>query len=483
MKPLAASGPLGAAALLLLAFHLDASAQVSTAAGGGRDPAAEGGRGPAPTAGGEDVLHIDLASVLRLADQRNLDIAIYVQRVAEASAQLAGAKVLAVPTLRIGGSYGRHGGTLQETSGQVVDADRTARFTGLGAGAVGAGDLRSPGVALEVDLADAIFRPLVARQNQAAMQAASTANRDEVLVDVASAYLRLLEARDEARVAQESLGRATDLASLTASYAAAGEGLQADAEMAAVQPLLWQQRQADAAARVEAATAALARLLHLEPAVRLEPMDASVPLLEIFGADEKLDDLIARALEARPETDVLEAQIAAAEGEVKAQKYRYYVPSVALGYSAGDFGGGPASASESSGHRDDLTLQLYWQLDNFGFGNRARVNERQSQLSRIELERDKLHDRIIAEVREDFARISSLREQVRLTEAAVRRAEQAYSLQRTRIFDRQGLPIEALQAMQTLATADLAHLAAVADFSIAQIRLHTALGNPLDSRY
>ena len=53
----------------------------------------------------------------------------------------------------MGGSYNRHHGTLQETSGNVVDADRAARFGGFGAGAVGAGDLQAPGVALAVDLA------------------------------------------------------------------------------------------------------------------------------------------------------------------------------------------------------------------------------------------------------------------------------------------------------------------------------------------
>jgi outer membrane protein TolC len=42
------------------------------------------------------------------------------------------------------------------------------------------------------------------------------------------------------------------------------------------------------------------------------------------------------------------------------------------------------------------------------------------------------------------------------------------------------LPLEALQAMQTLAAAELAQVDVDAAYSLAQLRLHTALGNPID---
>jgi outer membrane protein TolC len=171
------------------------------------------------------VLQIDLPTALRLADERNLDVAIYLERIAEASAEVAQARTLAVPSIRIGASRDRHTGNIQETGGQVLDVDRASRFSGIGMRA-------------EVDIADAIFAPLVAKQNRAAVTAASTANRHEVFVDVATAYVRLLQSRAETGIVQRVLERAVDLATLTADYAEAGEGLLADAEMAAVQPLL-----------------------------------------------------------------------------------------------------------------------------------------------------------------------------------------------------------------------------------------------------
>jgi outer membrane protein TolC len=422
-----------------------------------------------PAAVGSETLPIDLTTALRLADERNRDIALFVARIDEAAARAAQARALAVPTLRAGSTYDRHHGNLQETSGVVVDVDRVSRYTSLGVG-------------LGVDLADAIFRPLAARQVRAAATAAASANRHQVFAEVAAAYLRLVQARAEQAIVQSALDRAVDLAKLTADYAESGEGLPSDAEMAAVQPLLLQQRAAAVEERAATAAAELARLLHLEPAVRPEPLDRSVPVLSIFSGSEAVDELIARALDARPENEQLEALVGAAEAELSAERYGFFIPSVALNFTTGEFGGAPGSSVHDTGHRDDLTLMLYWQLDSFGLGNRARRDERIAQLRQIGLQRDRLRDAIAAEVRETHARLRSSELQMELAAATVERARASYELSRTRIYDQQGLPLEALAAMQTLASAELAALDTRTSYSLAQIRLHTALGNPLDVR-
>lgn len=427
----------------------------------------------------DGVLRIDLPAALRLADERNLDLAIYVERVAEATAKVAQARTLAVPTLRVGASANRHDGNLQETGGNVVDADRSARFRGFGAGAVGAGDLPQAGLSVSVDIADAIFQPLVARQNRAAISASAAANRRSVLVDVAAAYFDWLRARSELNIIGDALTRAVDLATLTASYAEAGEGLRADAEMAAVQPLLWEQRRLAAEERVEVAVAELARLLHLEPGVRLEPLEEGIPSIEIFDGRETVEDLIAQAVLGRPETEQLDALVAAAEDDLTAQRYGWFIPSVGLSYSSGDFGGGPGSTIANTGHRDDLSLMLYWQFEGLGMGNRARIDEKRARLRQTSLERDKLRDAIVAEVRRGYARVASLRQQLTFVGPAVVSARSAYELHRDRIYDQQGLPLEALQAMQALATAELARVEVQAAHSLAQLRLHTAIGNPV----
>jgi outer membrane protein TolC len=429
---------------------------------------------------GQQVLAIDMATALRLADERNLDVALYLERVAEASAEVTQSRTLAVPTLRIGASYNRHSGGLQETGGQVLDVDRVSQFRGLGVGAVGAGDLPRAGVSLELDVADAIFDPLAARQNRAAAQAASEANRQAVLLDVATAYLHLLQARMEASIAAESLERAEELASQTQDYADTGEGLPADAELAAVQPLVWQQKRRAAQEAVEASTTALVRLLHLDPEVRLEPSEKAVPVIDIYGSDDDLNSLITRALAARPETEQYEALVDAAQTKLTAERYGLFVPRVSLNYSSGEFGGAPGSSIDDFGHREDLSLMLYWQFDQFGFANRGRMEQKRSQLRQIEYQRDRLRDVIVSEVREAYARVMSFDEQRQLAAEASERAERAYDLNRERIFQNEGLPLEALQAMQALADVQLMQLEATVGYSQAQIELNTALGNPVN---
>jgi outer membrane protein TolC len=421
----------------------------------------------AGAAAAAETLSIDLGAALRLADERNLDVAIYYQRVAAASAALAETRLLAVPSLRVGSQSDRHEGTIQEVGGNVIDADRASRFTGVGATA-------------GIDIAAAIFEPLAARQNLDAVRAAATANRHRVLVDVATAYLRLLQAYAEARAADAALERANDLAELTARYAEAGEGLLADAEMAALQPLLWQQRQLAARENQEAAAADVVRLLHLDRGVRIEPTEQDVPALDLYGDGQDVERLIDGAISDRPEREQLDSLFAAAEDSLKAQKYGLFIPRVGLAYGSGDFGGGPGSSIANTAHRDDLSLQLYWQFDAFGLGHRARVDAKEARLREIGLERDKLHDAIVAEVRAAYASVQSWRGQLPLAVGAVQHAADAYERNRERIYNQQGLPLEAQAAMQALATAELARIDAIVGYDLAQIRLHTALGNPLE---
>ncbi|HET7131801.1 MAG TPA: TolC family protein, partial [Gammaproteobacteria bacterium] len=107
-----------------------------------------------------ETLPIDFATALRLADERNLDVAIYYQRVAAATAALSQARLLALPQIRVGGTYDAHHGAIQDTTGLVFDADRASRFVGVGAN-------------VGVDVADAIFKPLAARRRLTALEASA----------------------------------------------------------------------------------------------------------------------------------------------------------------------------------------------------------------------------------------------------------------------------------------------------------------------
>jgi outer membrane protein TolC len=422
---------------------------------------------------------IDLAAALRLADEQNLDIALYYEDVEQASMDLSSARYLALPTIRAGGSYNRHSGPLQETSGQVIDVNRDSRYLGLGSGAVGAGNPQLAGIALEVDIADAVFEPLVAKQQLSAARAASVVNRHNVLLQVASAYYRLVQKHAELSIANQSLRRAEDLARLTGDFAEIGQGLVADAELASLQQKINEQRVAMASEMANSAAVELAWLLHLSNDVHLVPADESMPVLSLFEGDETVDELITAAISNRPDVGQQNALIEAAEEEVNAAKYGPLIPRVSASYSVGNFGGSSGSGIDDVASREDFLLMLYWQLDNLGLSDRNEYKRNRSSLKQAEIQKDKVLDQINSEIRNIFMRVKTNRQLLSLSEAAVMHARGAYELNRQRIYDNAGLPLEALAAMQALAEAERTHIEAIVNLNISQIQLHTALGNPV----
>ncbi len=421
---------------------------------------------------------IDLPTALRLADAQNTEISLAQERIEEALAQLEQADLLLVPTLSAGASYHKHDGRIQETDGTVLEASRSSGYAGLGAGALGAGPILVPGVRLQTDLADAIFLPLVGRQTVRAREAQSRAVRNSVLLEVVVAYEELLRAYGARAIARESLENAADLAHLTEQYARTGEGLQSDAERAAVEQAVREQQGERASEEAAVRSAQLVELLRLDPLVQLEPIDPAIAPLHLVPGDRPLAELIATALENRPELEQNRALVQAACGRLRQAKYGPLLPTLVLNYSVGEFGGGPATTIGNSSDRSDLDAMAYWDIKNLGLGDRALTRERRSQYRQAQTAETAALDRIASEVTQANAQVASRRKRVDLAEAAVTRALNSVRLNRARIYEKQGLPIEALQSIESLASSRQEYLDAVIDYNQAQFRLYTALGQP-----
>ena len=71
------------------------------------------------------------------------------------------------------------------------------------------------------------------------------------------------------------------------------------------------------------------------------PADSTPPLVEIFSGAEDVAELVARAQRDRPETEQTAALLAAAEDDLSAERYGWFVPSVGFNVTSGRFGGGP----------------------------------------------------------------------------------------------------------------------------------------------
>src|SRR5262245_54662995 len=142
---------------------------------------------------------LDLGIALTLAGVENPTVNLARERVQEALAQQLAARSLLLPSVSGGGNLRLHQGPLQRSSGEVRQVnDLQSLYLGAGAGAIGSGPPAVPGVRLFAHLGDAAYEPLAARQRVTSRRSDAQAVQNQILLEVAVAYLELIGA--EARI-------------------------------------------------------------------------------------------------------------------------------------------------------------------------------------------------------------------------------------------------------------------------------------------
>jgi outer membrane protein TolC len=436
---------------------------------------------------GDRPLPINLPTALRLADSRPIDIAVATQRIQQAAAQLERANVLWLPTVFVGPDYFRHDGQIQDVQGNVFGTSKTSFLFGVGPYMVFA-------------VSDAVFEPLAARQVVRAREAGLQAARNDSFLAVAEAYFNVQQARGEWAGAEDAARRAADVARRAEALA---QGLAPPLEGARARAELARRRQAVhlAGERWRTAGAELMRLLRLDPAAAVEPLEPPHLTVTLLPLDRPVDDLIAVGLTNRPELAAQQALVQATLQRLRQEKLRPLVPSVLLRgastpvvgtLAAGVFGGGLNGSLNNFGMRSDFDLQVLWELQNFGLGNRARINERKAENQLALLELFRTQDRVAAEVvqaynqaKEAAARRteaeSGLKEALELADKSVKGMTQTRTLRGTEgsvVTILVIRPQEVVAAVQALAQAYTDYYGAAADYNRAQFRLYRSLGQP-----
>jgi outer membrane protein TolC len=437
----------------------------------------------------EKPLPINLPSALTLSNARPIDVVAATEQIQVALAQLQQARVLWLPTITVGFDYNRHDGKIQDALGNVLDANRGSVMFGAGTGI---------GNAAIVNVNDAIFAPLVARQTVRARQADLQAAQNDSLVAVTDAYFTVQQARGELAGAIEVTRRTQDLVQRTRKLATGDAGLVPELEATRADAELSRRQQVEELARERwrVTSTELVRILRLDPSTQLDPVEPPQLRVELIDSTRTVDDLIPIALSTRPELASRQAQVQATLALLRQEKLRPLVPSVLLrGWStpvtgtlaAGVFAGGTNGSLGNSGLRGDIDLQLLWQFDNLGFGNRARTHQREAENRLAVVELFRVQDRVAAEVAQSYARMQEAARRVEIAEKGVRLAVDSADKnlaalgQVRRVGEVNQLvvrPQEAVAAVQALAQAYADYYTAVADSNRAQFQLYRALGHP-----
>jgi len=422
---------------------------------------------------------LDLGAALARVAGYNPQVAFAAARYREACARLEAARVLWLPSIRAGVSYNKHEGTLQEANGDVLDASRSALATGMGVGASGTGSPAVPGLLATFRLTDAIYQPLIAGNAAAAQREAARTTTQELLLETALAYLDLLAALQRQSIAEATLQNAQQLADLTAAFAASGQGQQSDADRARAELMLRKNDVTRAEEDVRVVSARLTELLHWDPTIVVQPEEPALAPIELVDQQVPLTELLARGLSCRPELAESRYLVAEAAQRYRRERTAPLLPSTLLGISYDGFGGGPGDDVANFRDRFDLDALAYWEVRNFGLGERAARNEARARCDQARFRQVQLMDQVAREVSQAHAQVQSRRGQIAEAERAVQAASESYRRNLERIRNGQGLPIEALQAIQALDAAWREYLRAVLSYDEAQFRLERALGWPM----
>ena len=209
-----------------------------------------------------------------------------------------------------------------------------------------------------------------------------------------------------------------------------------------------------------------------------------------------LDELMPIALTNRPELASQRAMIQAAEQSIRQEKNRPLLPMFLLtGFQSpgqmrmqGEvFGLGKGAKMNNWSLRDDVSLQLVWQLEGLGLGNLARIKKARGMESEQIVVLRRMQDAIAAEVTRAQAELQSAAVRVVEAERSMRAAMITFEgnyegLAQTQRFGNVLIqvyrPQEAVMALENLLTSYDQYFATVAEYNRAQFELFHALGYP-----
>ena len=243
---------------------------------------------PAPLEPTDFRFPINLATALRLSDARPLIVAAAQASVWVAEAQLTRAKVLWVPSALLGVDYIRHDGGGPDFNKGIMTAPSVNFF------------YAGPSLYQSVNLTDAIYEPLAARQVLNARHWDVQSAKNDALLQTADAYFRVHQYRGMYAGALYTVARGHDLVERIAQLS---KELVPRVEVERARNMLVDLEQRAVSARQEwrVQSANLTQVLRLDPRAVVVPLEHDHAQVTLIDPARPLDDLMPIALTNRPE--------------------------------------------------------------------------------------------------------------------------------------------------------------------------------------
>jgi outer membrane protein TolC len=406
-------------------------------------------------------LPVSFDTVLRLTQDQNGQINLARERIRQAGAEKELAQKRWLPDLYTGISYYRHEGGIQNEDGTLQHSSFGALFGGLEVGG-------------RLDLRDLAFQKIDAERRLWQQKGELSRLTSENLLDAGGTYIDLLTARTSEGIQAILLKDLAALLTTGEKLALVDKSSQVEVSRIAAEISAQRQQRLKAQEQSNAAAAKLAYLLGVDPDAELQPLEEVMAPLQIVDAVTPVEDLVARALSTGP--GVRETQHILSileEARQTGQGAGNYLPTLEMRMVEGIFGAGPGARSTWD-NRWDLGLQMRWNLTEF-LTAKERQRVAQSRMNQVHLSYQELKARLIAGVKEAYEAIHSAQEQMRETREMITHTRATLKWSRYRFTElelqKRASPSEVLQALRSLAGAQLAYLGAVRDYNRAQVRL------------
>jgi outer membrane protein TolC len=426
-------------------------------------------------------LPINLATALRLADARPLVIEAARAAVETEYGLFEQARVLWLPNVYAGVDYQRHdGGELNFLTGGTIIGSRNQFLAGAGARMVFA-------------LSDAIYAPLAERQLLRARNIDVQTAKNDALLSVAVAYFDVQQARGTLAGTRDSIARARELVRRVRSL---GRGLAPPIEVERVDTLLanLEQQAASFHQDWQTSSATLTRVLRLDPAAVVVPLEPPHLPVTLVSPKQKVDDLVPLGLTNRPELASQQAVVQATLARLRQERMRPLIPSLVLQSNAtptaflggGVYGTGTTSLNHFSG-RSDWDAEMVWELRNLGFGNRGLITQRRGEQQQALVELFRIQDLVASEVVQAHAQVAAAAVRIRRAEAELKAALASYAgnlkglsetVRSGDLLQLVNRPQEVVAALQQLQQAYINYYTTTSDYNRAQFQLYRALGYP-----
>jgi outer membrane protein TolC len=447
---------------------------------------------PEATIDSDTIEPIDWLTVIRLSGERDLDIGIARERLGMALAELEESRTLLLPSLYLGPNWIRHDGQAQLVDGKVRSISKSSLF--LGGTAAGGQGVTGPvpaggpaqvgGLTSIIRFSDAIYEPMAKRQVSESRRAGVVVAQQNALLKVSELYFDLQKAAGQVAIAREAASLSDGLVLVTQSFFDAGTGLEADLRRSTTERERRRQEVELRVAGLETVSAELTRMLRLNQASVLVPVEPPEFSLELVSPHISTDELITIGLTHRPELAESQAIVKATLAKLKQARMRPLIPSLAFRYSGGGFGGGPNGFFGDFNGRSDADVNLFWQIQGLGLADRAIKKRSEAENRAAALELMKTQDKVAADVAASHRQLLATIRRREIAEKAIPDAQASVEENFEAIRQGAGLrggirAIETLQPIQALAQAELDLLESVVDENRAQVRLYYAVGQPL----